>query len=247
MKAAVQPVMDVVFLSRASSAPLRDMTQRAIDTCVEFAEQPITVTVMEQNHRITYSHAVTVEAPVKFAYNAFANAAAALGTAPWIMVANNDLVFTPGWLAPLLAAGHPLVSPQCPEEKRQAGITANTVGPQIGVHFSGWCFAITRDLWERIGGFDEDFTFWCADDAVIQQVLAQGVNPMLVPASQVVHLGSVTHRSEPDLRGDRTWAQVWKFEEKYGVPKFQHSRAYARWKYQFRPKARLGVQKRVRF
>lgn len=224
--------MDVVFLSRADTPVLHQMTQEAIDTCLAGADQPVNVIVMEQIEQDSYyTGALTIRAPEEFAYNAFANAGAQLGSAPWIMVANNDLLFEPGWLSPLLSAGHPVVSPKCPDEKRQAGVTSNEVGYQTGRHFSGWCFAIRRELWERIGGFDEDFTFWCADDAVIQQVLAVGVKPMLVPASRVRHLGSITHQSSPDPMGERTWAQVWKFEQKYKIPKFRGNRAYARWKY----------------
>lgn len=242
-----EPIMDVVILSKASTPALREMTQRAVDTCVGNAGAPIRVVVIEQVPGVYYDNAVTLLREDPFSYNQFANQGAASGSAPWIMVANNDLVFEPGWLSPLLAAGNPVVSPLCPNDKRQRGLVVNQRGTQIGTHFSGWCFAITRDLWERIGGFDEDFTFWCADDAVVQQVLALGVEPMVVPASRVLHLGSVTHKDEPDP-DSRTWAQVWKFEQKYGVTKFQHNRNYARWKYQNRvTQARARVQRaRVR-
>lgn len=239
-----EPVMDVVILSKASRAELHEMTQRAVTSCIENAGAPVNVWVMEQVPGVTYDGAhYTVYMFEPFAYNMFANQGAQLGLAPWIMVANNDLVFEPGWLPPLLAAGNPVVSPICPAEKRQRGVTVNLRGTQIGTHFSGWCFAITRELWERIGGFDEDFTFWCADDAVVQQVIAQGVEPMAVPASRVLHLGSATHKDEPDP-DSRTWAQVYKFEQKYGVTKFAHNRNYARWKYANRvQQARARVQR----
>jgi len=238
-----RPVMDVVFLSKANTPALQEMTQHAIDTCVAGTSSLLNIIVIEQVDHVRYDRAFTITMPGEFAYNAFANRGAAMGSAPWIMVANNDLIFEPGWLAPLLDAGNPVVSPLSPGEGRQDGLTGNTKGDQIGRHFSGWCFAITRDLWERIGGFDEDFTFWCADDAVIQQVKALCVQPMVVPASRVTHLGSITHKSSPDPTGERTWAQVWKFEQKYKVPKFQHSRAYARWKYAQKSQRQMAQQR----
>lgn len=225
-------VMDVVFLSRANTEPLRVMTQAAIDSCHAGANQPINVIVMEQVEGVTYRGATTLVAPTEFAYNAFANIGAATGTAPWVMVANNDLTFGRGWLHPLLKAGNRVVSPIDPGNRGQRGIARNTRGFQTGRHFSGWCFALTRELWEKIGGLDEDFTFWCADDAVIQQVRAKGVLPMLVPMSRVRHLVSVTHGQIPDPDSDRTWAQVWKFEQKYGEQKFQTNRNYTEWKRQ---------------
>lgn len=239
--------MDVIFLSRASTPELQRMTQDAIATCLAFASQRVNIIVMEQIEDVVYygKGVVTVQAPKEFAYNKFANyAAKEYGSAEWIMVANNDVAFFPGWLTPLLEAGErgaDLVSPKCPLDPRQKELTSNTLGDQTGKHFSGWCFVIKRELWEKIGGLDEDFTFWCADDAVVQQARRKGVTPMLVPASRVLHLGSVTAPSPPS---SMTWEQVHKFEQKYGVRKFAGSRAYARWK---QDKQRAGSAPRSRY
>lgn len=223
--------MDVVFLSRASTPVLKQMTAAAIQSCVLGAgpEGVVNVIVMEQIAGVSYPGTLTIHAPEEFAYNRFANLAAKEGTADWIMVANNDLVFEHGWLAPLLNAGNDVVSPINPRSRWQRNFRANSRGWQIGVHFSGWCFAIKRALWEKIGGFDEDFAFWCADDAVVMQVRLAGVLPMIVPTSRVKHLVSVTHNQTPDP-DSRTWAQVYKFEQKYHVEKFPNNVKYQQWK-----------------
>lgn len=227
----IVPVMDVIFLSKASTAALQRMTQDAITSCVLGCYRgQVNVIVMEQVEGIDYRGARTIHAPEEFAYNRFANLAAKEGSAEWIMVANNDLLFEPGWLQPLLDAGNPVVSPINPLSRWQRGFRANARGWQIGRHFSGWCFAIKRTLWEHIGGFDEDFSFWCADDAVVMQVRQAGVIPMIVPTSRVRHLVSVTHRQTPDTDDSRTWAQVHKFETKYGQVKFPDNRNYQAWK-----------------
>ena len=161
------PVVDVVMLSRAIDDRLRAMCQHAVDSCIAGSRQPVNVLVVEQVPGVEYSGATTITEPGDFAYNAFVNRAAATGSAPWILVANSDLEFGEDWLAPLLAAGSPVVSPVSPGNPRQAGFTAPAVGRENGTHFSGWCFMIARDLWARIGGLDEDFRFWCADDAVL--------------------------------------------------------------------------------
>ena len=234
----MKPLMDVVILSKASTDELRLMTQRCIDSAVRGAPgQSLNVIVMEQVPDITYQHATTVEMTEPFAYNRFANLGAKYGEAEWIMVANNDLYFEHDWLAPMLAANHGVMSPRDPRHHRQRLVKSNTVGDQIGLYFSGWCFVIRRTLWEKIGGFDEDFTFWCADDAVVQQVRRAGVTPMLISSSRVHHFGSVTHDQIPEGTEERTWEQVYKFEQKYRVPKFQGHRGYQRWKIQ---RARQG-------
>lgn len=157
---------------------------------------------------------VTPQPGTPFNYNQAANIGARAGSADWIVIANNDLIFTPGWVEPLLEACHPLVSPKCPNDKRQRDITRNEIGDQVGRHFSGWCFMISRKLYEQIGGFDEDFTFWCADNAVVEQCKSVGVLPMLVPGSQVIHLGSQTLKLEP-VKDELTRGNVLKFNRKY--------------------------------
>lgn len=226
-----QPVVDVVILSNATTSRLRTMTQRTIDTCVAGANSlPVNVIVMEQRDRVSYRHATTIKAPDEFHYNAFVNHAARQGQAKWIMVANNDLVFTDGWLHSLLAADHALVSPKEPNDSRQAEITCNTMGFTNGTHFSGWCFMIMRSLWNAMGGFDECVTFWCSDDVVIEQAKALGVTPMLVADAKVRHLVSATLRDTSNDDGKLTWQQVDIFNRKYGQDKFADDSRFIAWK-----------------
>lgn len=235
-KVTYPPTVDVVVLSKASTEELRQMTQHTIDTCLAGAgDHTVNVVVLEQIAGIRYRDAITLHEPGEFAYNAFANRGIATGRAPWVMVANSDLEFHDGWLDALLAAKHDVVSPACPRERRQSRATKNEKGTENGKHFSGWCFMIARTLWEEIGGLDEDFRFWCADDSVIEQVKAAGVTPMLVPAAKVTHLisrtvGDRALATDPDDDGELTWAMVRRFEQKYGVKKFESDRRYTAWK-----------------
>ena len=206
------PIADVIMLSKAPDPRTRRMTQQAIDTCRSGAGSlPVNVIVIEQASRVTYRNAVTLHRPNTFNYNAFANFGASRGTAPWIMIANNDLIFEPGWLHPLLTAGHELVSPHNPGDARQANLGEAETGRVNGRHLSGWCFMISRELWQRIGGFDERVSFWASDDIVIEQVVAQGVEPMIILESRVRHLGSATLRTRAD--DSMTWGQIKIFNE----------------------------------
>lgn len=224
------PIVDVVMLSNAPSVDLQKMTQRAIDTCVAGANSlPVNVIVLEQRPGVEYRNSMTVHMPDAFNYNAFANHGARMGRASWIMVANNDLVFTDGWLHALLAANHPLVSPKCPGDGRQADIVENTRGDRTGRHFSGWCFMLRRALWNRIGGFDECVSFWCSDDVVVEQCLAVGVTPMLVADSTVEHLGSVTLGRTPDADDDLTWRQIDIFNRKYKPHRLSDHPKFVAW------------------
>lgn len=222
------PIVDVVMLSRAADPAHRAMTQRAIDSCHAGAGgKPVNVLVMEQIEGVRYRNATTVTRTDHFRYNAFANAAIATGSAPWVLTANNDLEFEAGWLAALLAANHDVMSPIDPDNARQRGLTRNTQGDTNGVHFSGWAFMVRRTVWERMGGFDPDFEYYCADDSVIEQAKALGIKPMVVPAARVRHLLSKT--GGDTMPDDMTWGMVHRFNQKYGKAKFETDPRYLRY------------------
>lgn len=223
-------LVDVIMLSKASKYRDSIMTQKAIDSCIRGSNGlPINIIVMEGGVG-QYHSATTIPKRGKFNYNQYANEGAALGKADWIMIANNDLEFTDGWLHNLLSADNPVVSPHEPTDMRQKGILDNQKGFECGRHFSGWCFMISRKLWLEIGKFDEDVDFWCSDDVVIEQVRAAGVTPMLVKESIVRHEGSVTLKQQPeDVQSDWKWRNVYIFNTKYGKNKFAEHPSYIKW------------------
>lgn len=226
------PLVDVIILSNATTPALKQSTQRTIDTCVAGANAlPVGVTVLEQRPNIVYRRAATILMAEPFHYNRFANLGAGRGSADWIMVANNDLIFHDGWLHQLLAANHPLVSPKCPRDPRQTAFTDNTIGRITGQHLSGWCYMISRQLWEKINGFDECVSFWCSDDVVIEQAAAHNIQPMLVPAAIVEHDQSSTLKTNRrTTRDDLTWGQLDLFIQKYGSHRLETHPNFVRWK-----------------
>lgn len=226
----VSPVADIVILSNAATTDLRMLTQATVDTCRGGANGlPVGIAVLEQQPGVVHKRCATIYMDEPFHYNRFANFGAARGSADWIVIANNDLLFHDGWLHQLIAADHPLVSPKCPRDSRQTPFTENTVGDVTGQHLSGWCFMVSRGLWDSMGGFDEAVSFWCSDDVVIEQAKAQGVQPMIVPAAVVEHIQSVTLKTQPP-RDDLTWKQIDIFANKYGSHRLQSHPEYLRWK-----------------
>jgi glycosyltransferase involved in cell wall biosynthesis len=231
------PVADIIILSKATDWTTGRMTQKAVTSCYYGANGlPINIIVIEQGNR-TYKFAKTIHKKEAFNYNGFANYGAEQGKAPWIVVANNDLIFRDGWLHSLIAADNEVVSPKEPNDPRQSDINENTSGFTTGRHFSGWCFMISRKLWQKIGKFDDDVTFWCSDDAVIEQVKAQGVTPMLVNDSIVDHMVSMTLTTNTkEVQNDLKWRNVYIFNKKYNKNKFASHPEYLAWLEQNKPK-----------
>jgi hypothetical protein len=147
----------VVILSNARNRDLKLITREAIDSCIMTCEASIIV--LEQSQE-SWKGCHTIWMDGDFNYNQFANVAIRSCTTPYIVVSNNDVVFTTGWLDALLKyADRDLVSPKEPTDVRQNDIYEVTQGTKCGRHLSGWCFMISRRLWEQIGGLDEDFPF----------------------------------------------------------------------------------------
>lgn len=215
------PVADVIILSNAKSPIFKALTEKAIKTCLQGANGlPVRIIVMEQQ-KVSYRNAEVVRCSEEFHYNKFANRGISMSGAPWVMVANNDLTFTNGWLHELIAAGHDVVSPVSPDDPRQKDIKEIETGYVNGRNLSGWCFMMKRDIWERISGLDEATTFWSSDDVVIEQLRAINVEPAIVPRSIVHHEGSRTLRSLPSHKQkELTRDQVKIFNKKYGQNKF---------------------------
>jgi len=223
--------VDMVILSKATDYTFKAMTQNAVNSAIRGYEDVLNVVVVEQMPDVTYDNATTIHNTETFNYNRSCNLAAKMGEAEWIVFANNDLKFEPGWLDYLLAADYPVVSPIDPDRQSQKRIRKPEKGYVNAVHFSGWCFMMKRDLWEKIGMLDEDFVFWCADDSVIEQLRIIGVQPMVVPLARVRHLVSKTmgrHGSGQD-DGSMTWAMVRKFEKKYGPHRMRTDPRYHTW------------------
>lgn len=226
-------VVDIVILSNASKTLYKRLTQQAIDTAFDTCgSNPINIIVIEQQPNVTYPKTKTINiTDCEFNYNKFANIGASHGKSKNIMISNNDVIFQNGWLDELLLTGHDLVSPHERRDIRQQDIKEDTIGDVTGKHFSGWCFMITRELWNNIGGFDEDFGFWFADCSVVQQCIKQGVYPMIVKKSLVDHIGSQTLKSLDSVTIDNyTWGLTEKFNKKYNQRKFEDNPNYQAWK-----------------
>lgn len=219
----VPALVDLIILSNAKDEEFRQMTQNTIDTALENSkEYKLNIIVMEQNIEVSYIDTKTIHYDIDFNYNKLANLGAQSGTAPYIMIANNDLLFKQNWLLELFKTEYGVVSPKCPKDIRQKDFTENTTGYETAKHFSGWCFMIKRSIWEQIGGFDEDFSFWFADNAVVKQLEAINYPPMVVPSSLVEHLGSKTLNTlGRNEKHEKTYAQAEKFNAKYDERHFR--------------------------
>jgi len=211
----------VVVLSKASTPELAAVTGRMLGSlAVADRATELDVVVVEQAMKAW--HFRTVFRADSFNFNAFANFGATQVDGDHLLICNNDLVFHRASIDLLhsyaIAHDLPVVCPVCPLNPRQAGLLQPETGTEVGKHFAGWCFLIRRDAWEAIGRFDEDFPFWYADDATVEQLKRAGLSVTVLPSAVVEHRASSTLSTLPRMqRSKLTKQQHQRFLAKYGA------------------------------
>ncbi len=63
----------------------------------------------------------------------------------------------------------------------------------------GAAFVIRRDLWDRLGGFDERYFCYCEDADLGQRAFLLGHPTLFVPDAKVAHIGSATFGARSDF------------------------------------------------
>lgn len=208
-----QKDITVAIISNAKNPKLYSVTLDCIKS-IQQTSPGVKIVVYESSDQKFEVETQKVEF---FNYNKICNRAVIESSTKLVVLANNDLIFMDRWSDGLLywmERGNMVVSPVSPGDPRQKDILRASTGYQCGRHFSGWCFMIHIDAWLKIGGFDEDFQFWCADNAILEQLKEKGITPLVDPTSRVKHLVSQTLRGVENYN-ELTTAQVRKFNKKY--------------------------------
>lgn len=214
--------LGVVILSNAATDDLAALTQRTLDTLKgALGTLEASVVVVEQCDERVWPGTLTVYPRRPFHFNAFVNLGVRMIPTSHVLICNNDLEFEPDSVSLLYdyarSSGVAAVCPVCPTNDRQRGLAEVEYGFEIGKHFSGWCFLLRRDAWETIGGLDEDFAFWYADDATVEQLKRVGLEVAVLSSAKVIHHANGTLRTlERRKRIALTRHQKAIFVAKYG-------------------------------
>jgi hypothetical protein len=212
-------IMDVVLVSDAKNSELRRITE----TAVASAGNSVNIIVVESNSSVSYDGALTINPSTSFNYNRFLNIGARHGTSDYVFFGNNDLIFFNNWEKNIISEmeKHSVISasPLSPYNLSDVKLSSESLyGHEIIRRFCGWAFVWKRSFFEKVGGLNEDFRFWCSDNAAIEQLIEQNEAHILVPSSLVQHMGNLTSRYlDPSILHSYTIEEVEKFNKKYNV------------------------------
>jgi GT2 family glycosyltransferase len=233
--------VDVVIISWAKDAELEQVTKTGLDSL--FASEPDTeVTfhayVVETNPKINYDyynkegqrHTTTTLRPIgEFGYHKYLNLGRKAGKSEYVVLCNSDLTYEKYWASNIIYSmanvpGSLSASPWCPQTQNDNSQHVNTLysGYRVRGELAGWCIFQKREIYDKIGDLDEQFTHWYCDNDYGMTLQKIGIIHLLVPSSIVNHhsdqLG-VTHKKfDAEYQQRTTINQQIKFQNKWGIP-----------------------------
>jgi len=221
--------IDVVIVADSKSQHFSFLTDQTIRTAIDSEKNIAVNVIVVEKRNIQHPRTITLNQDEPFNYNGSLIKGANAGSSPYILFANNDLVFRENWATDLInAMNENNAKSACPyssisHENNKTGILPNSgihEGYEIRKHFCGWAFCWTRELYNRLS-IDIRVNFWCSDDATAEQLKEIGEKHILVTSSMVEHYdnGSRTLYSMSDHEIHHLTAeQVHKFRELYKKP-----------------------------
>jgi len=211
---------DIILVSNAKGRG-KLFTENAIKSILLSKNQiNFNIIVVEQIKGITYKNATTINYDFKFNYNKCLNLGISKTKNKYIVLCNNDLQFHPLWAENLyrgFKAGFISLSPYCKRTLGKKDIGNHILqGYQIARHVAGWCIAIDRGIFKKIGKINDDVEFWYSDNIYADQLIKAKIKHGLICNSFVTHTngGSNTLNVQPKEKNlDLTGNQLKKYNK----------------------------------
>lgn len=150
-----------------------------------------------------------------FNYNKFQNYGLNFSKNKYICFSNNDVIYQENTLSTLVQylSVYDSVSPwEQTYSPRYFPKRDIYEGYKTRQYLTGWCFCTTRETINKIGGkFDENFSFWFADDDYARLLEVNNLKHALIGDTTVVHLVE----QSKDLLGDQLEKQTTGQQETY--------------------------------
>jgi len=191
---------DIIFLSNTKDIHHYGLTTRAINTLRSSEDYSFNEIIVETNtdylKRGYVYHGSTVITPnEEFNYNRFLNIGLKYTKSDWIIIANNDVIFTSGWYTKLMDFHNSnskflSLSPYEPNWHIKKGMPNSVpyyAGYKTSYEIAGWCIVMHRSVVEQCNLFDERFKFWYQDNDYAETIQHEKIPHALITSSRVYH------------------------------------------------------------
>lgn len=200
--------IDVVILSKTSTEKLFDILRETVKSLHDSeSDFKFNIIIVESNkkikemfgNRLYEIKAKFVIPPVlNFNYNLFLNIGLRESKNEFVLISNNDVIYFKNWFTEIKKQFDKdsnlfSASPTDMRWERHSldyfdGKKQIYIGNRVSQEFTGWSFVLKREVFEKIGSFDETFDFYYQDDDWVQLYRMFNIKHGLVYNSKVRHL-----------------------------------------------------------
>ncbi|MEZ5167463.1 MAG: glycosyltransferase [Acidimicrobiales bacterium] len=197
-EASDTPVITITIPVWSRSEQLAAMAEATIERIWEVATLPTEIVVVDNGSPIEAKLAAKVyRYPENKGVATAWNTGVRLATADTIVVMNSDCLVEPGWDAALYEAARDGRRVAFPFTDHCDG-KGFAVPDQGGT--AGWCFMMTKAIYDEVGVFDEWFNpAFCEDTDYWHRAWQLGIDLSPVPAARVVHARRTTAGTHPHV------------------------------------------------
>jgi len=200
--------IDVICLTNTNDQYFYDLTNTTLDTLLSTeGDYNFNIKLIESNKKSEFKYnqpnLVTIIPKEEFHYNRFLNIGLKECNGEWVLIINNDLVFTKDWLNNIMSEHrlNPDIVSFSPFEPNFAEYHNPSlykegnvyVGYTTKVELLGWCILVKKSVLDTIGNFDERFNFWCQDDDYGLTLKKHNFKHAIIKDSIVYHVESQSY------------------------------------------------------
>ena len=199
-------IIDVIILSYAKNNSIIKMNNDCIDSLNSSSENHkfnILLIETEPNKEYKYEqqNVRVIQPKIEFNYNKFLNIGLKECKNEWVLISNNDTIYHKNFLESLIDANNQdteilSMSPMDDDWHRHKLFDKSIsiyYGYRTSYEVAGWSILVNKSVIDKIGGFDEQFTFWYQDNDYAKLLEINGIKHALITKSKVTHLLSRSH------------------------------------------------------
>ena len=199
-------IIDVIILSYAKNNSIIKMNNDCIDSLNSSSENHkfnILLIETEPNKEYKYEqqNVRVIQPKIEFNYNKFLNIGLKECKNEWVLISNNDTIYHKNFLESLIDANNQdteilSMSPMDDDWHRHKHFDKSIsiyYGYRTSYEVAGWSILVNKSVIDKIGGFDEQFTFWYQDNDYAKLLEINGIKHALITKSKVTHLLSRSH------------------------------------------------------
>ena len=197
-EASDEPVLSITLPVWSRSPKLARMVEKTVERIWEVARVPTEVVAIDNgSDHESQLKAKVYRYPENKGVSTGWNTGIRLSTASTFVVMNSDCMVEPGWDEALLEAandGRRIAFPYTDHCDGHGFTTPDQGGT------AGWCFMMTKAIYEEVGVFDEWFNpAFCEDTDYWHRAWQLGIALEPVPAARVVHARRTTASTTPHV------------------------------------------------